>query len=92
MLADWEIPNESVAVMVPVCRVVTTWVVAVNIAVEDPLGTVMLAGTVTPFRLLDKDMTIPPVGAFALRVTVPAAVVPPTMEAGFNATLARSTG
>ena len=86
------IPSGSVAVMVPVCKVVTTWVVAVNVAVEDPLGTVTLAGTATPVWLLVSVIVIPPAGALALRVTVPVAVVPPTTVAGFNVTLARSTG
>ena len=92
MLAERVIPSGSVAVMVPVCREETTWVVVVNVAEEDPLGTVIIAGTVTPGRLLVNDIAMPPAGAFALRLTVPVAEVPPTTAEGLNVTLVSSTG
>jgi hypothetical protein len=57
---------------------VTALVVIVNVAELFPATTVTLAGVVaTAVLLLDSVTTIPPVGAAALRFTVPV-TVPPT--------------
>jgi hypothetical protein len=61
-------------------------VVIVKVAVVLPAATVTLAGTVaTPVLLLDKETTAPPVGAGAVRVTVPVEVLPPATLVGLRA-------
>ena len=51
-----------------------------------PAATVTLAGTVAAeVLLLDKEITAPPAGAGALRVTVPVEVPPPTTLVGLKA-------
>lgn len=50
---------------------------------EAPAGTVTVAGTPAEVELLDRLTATPPVGAAALRVTVPSAVSPPTIAVGF---------
>ena len=57
----------------------TARVVIVNVALVDPDGTVTTDGTVTG-SLLVKDTSAPPVGAAALRVTVPVTDCPPTTD------------
>src|SRR5436190_12142391 len=49
----------------------------VNVALVDPAGTVMLAGTVAGLPL-DNDTRAPPAGAAALRIAVPVTALPPT--------------
>lgn len=53
----------------------TEWDVTVKVAVVLPAATVTEAGTVAAAVLLDKETEIPPVGAAALKVTVPVAAV-----------------
>lgn len=60
----------KVAVRVAVTALDTEATVAVNAAVVDPAAAVAVAGTETLVLLLDSEITEPPVGAAALRVTV----------------------
>ena len=62
---------------------VTALLVAVNVAVIAPAGTVTDAGTFAAFvLLLLRPATMPPAGAAVARVTVPVLVAPPVMAAG----------
>lgn len=62
---------------------VTLLVVAVKDALVAPAGTVTLAGTVTTaVLLLESETSAPPLGAGALRVTMPAEGDPPTTVLG----------
>ena len=65
----------------------TPEVVTVNVAAVLPAATVMLAGTVAAVLLLARVTTNPPVGAAAVKVTVPFDVLPPMSEVGLSATL-----
>ena len=49
----------------------TAEVLTVNVAVEEPTGTVTLPNTVAAGLLLDKETTAPPEGAAEVSVTVP---------------------
>ena len=49
----------------------TADVFTVNVAVDKPAATVMLAGTIAAALLLESETTDPPVRAEVLRVTVP---------------------
>lgn len=80
-----------VAVIVAFVAEVTAAVVTVKFAVVLPAGTVKLAGTVAEELLLDRATAIPPVGAAALRVTVPVAELPPVTDAGFSETEFRAS-
>jgi hypothetical protein len=64
-----------------------------NVALVDPAGTVTLdpATWATPVLLLTRVTTAPPVGARALRVTVPVEELPPTTLVGFRDTELRTT-
>ncbi len=65
----------------------TGCVVTVNVLLVLPAATVTLAGTVaTAVLLLDSVTTAPPLGAAALRVTVPVEELPPTAVAGLTVT------
>ena len=88
--------------IVTVVAVVTALVVTLNVAVDAFAGTVTVAGTCpTAVLLLDKSTTAPPIGAGALRDTVPTALPPPstvmglrdklTSDAGFTVSVAVST-
>ena len=59
-------------------------VATVKLALVCPATTVTLAGTVAATLLLDSVTTVPPVGAAAVRVTVPVELVPPVTVLGFN--------
>jgi hypothetical protein len=77
------LPN--VAVRVTGVVLVTGAVVAVNVRLDDPAGTVTLAGTVAADGLLlDRPTTVPPDGAGPVNVTVPVDDVPPLTVAGLN--------
>jgi len=63
----------------------TVLVVTVKVADDDPVGTVTLTGTVAAaVLLLDKLTTAPPVGAAAVRVTVPVDGTVPATSVGFK--------
>jgi len=55
---------------------VTDVVVTVKFAVVAPAGTVTLAGTVVALELSESETAAPPVGAAALKVTVPVEALP----------------
>ena len=75
--------TDAVTVAVPAATAAT-----VNVAFDEPAGTVRDAGTVaTAALLLESEMLAPPVGAAAVSVTVPWALPPAAMLVGFNATL-----
>jgi hypothetical protein len=68
--------------MLPEAAVLTGEVVTGNVALVEPCGTVMLAGTVTPGTLLESLSETPPALAGLARVTVPVAGWPPTIVGG----------
>lgn len=68
---------------------VTELVVTVKLALLLPAGTVTLAGTVTADELSESDITAPPVGAAALKVTVPVEELPPITLDGLRETVLR---
>ena len=59
-------------------------VATVKLALVCPAATVTLAGTVAAALLRDNVTTVPPLGAAALRVTVPVELVPPVTVLGFS--------
>src|SRR5258705_331277 len=61
-------------------------VLIVKVALVCPATTVTFAGTVAAALLLDNVTTVPPLGAAAVRVTVPVELVPPITVLGFSAT------
>src|SRR5206468_647827 len=75
------------AVIVTPVATVTDWVATVNVALVAPAATVTLAGTVAAAVLLLVSVTsVPPVGATAVKVTVPVAEAGPTTLVGFTDT------
>jgi hypothetical protein len=76
----------SVALIVAVTVLATCVVPTVNVRLIEPAGTVTVAGTVTPARLLESETTIPPVGALLLNVTVPVELLLPTTLDGATET------
>ena len=68
----------------------TDCVVTVNVALLAPAAMVTEAGTVAEVLLLDRVTLAPPVGAAAVRVTVPVAEVPPVTLAGLTVTAERA--
>ena len=67
----------------------TAFVVTAKVALVVPAGTVTDAGMLTDESLLDKETTVPPVGAGALSVTVPIKEVPPATLAELRLTAER---
>src|SRR5688572_28293653 len=67
----------KVPVMVADVALATVRVVIVKLALVAPAATVTLAGTTAFVLLLVSAITIPPLGAALLRVTVPCDVLPP---------------
>lgn len=74
----------TVAVMFAVVDVPTRAVVVVKVAVVEPALTVTDTGTVALGLSLERETTVPPVGAAAANVTLPIEELPPTTLAGFN--------
>jgi hypothetical protein len=73
-----------VAEMVTDVDAATLEVPLVNVAVVAPVAIVTLAGTgATAALLLKSDTNAPPLGAAAVKVTVPVALAPPTTVSGF---------
>src|SRR5574338_939254 len=71
----------------------TAEVVIVKVAVDEPAATVTLAGTAATDGLaLLRLTTAPPLGAPAVNVTVPCAVLPPTTEVGLTLKAERLAG
>jgi len=64
----------------------TDVVVTVNVAVVAFAATVTLAGVVAAELLSERFTTMPPLGAGALRVTVPVDELPPTTLVGLMLT------
>ena len=60
-------------------------VLIVKVALVCPATTVTFAGTVAAALLLDSATTVPPVGAAAVRVTVPVELAPPITALGLSA-------
>jgi hypothetical protein len=77
------------AEIVAVVVAVTVLVVIVKLAVDDPAGTVTLAGVDAADELSDSETTAPPLGAAALRVTVPLEALPPRTLVGLTDTADR---
>jgi hypothetical protein len=73
-------------VIVTGVEVVTVVVVTVKVRLLDPAGTVTLAGTVAALESSESETTAPPLGAGALRVTVPVEELPPTTLVGLTVT------
>src|SRR5436190_22583250 len=71
----------------------TAFVLTVKVAVEAPLGTVTLDGTVAaPVLLLDRETTAPPLGADALNSNVPVEELPPVTLDGLTPSETRGGG
>lgn len=64
----------------------TVIVVTLKLALDFPALTVTLAGTVASELLLDNVTVMPPLGAGAVRVTVPVVGLPPMTVLGFRET------
>jgi len=77
----------NVPLMVAEVEALTDTVLTVNVALVEPAATVTLAGAVTAaVLLLESDTTAPPLGAAALKVTVPVEELPPTTLVGLTDT------
>ena len=82
----------NVAVKVTVEAAWTAEVLTTNVAELPPAGTVTELGTVAEERLEESEITVPPVGAGPVRLTVPIALKPPTTAVGFTLTPVRAEG
>ena len=71
-------------------EVVTEVVVTVKVALVAPAGTAILTGTVADVELHKRETDPPPLGAGALKVTVPVAELPPTTVVGLIDTVERT--
>jgi len=79
------VPPDWDAEIVTVVELATAMVVTWNVAIVLPAGTVMLGGTeATDVALLAREITVPPLGAALLRVTLPVEGLPPFTLVGFK--------
>ena len=78
----------ALAVTVTVVAVCTGVELRVKVPEDAPAAIVTEAGTVPTGLFEERVTTIPPVGAGAVRVTVPVDVVPPRIDVGLNASVA----
>jgi hypothetical protein len=76
---------------VALAAVVTVFVVTLKVAVVLPAFAVTDAGTVAEALLLANETDTPPVGAVALKVTVPVEEAPPTTLVGLRTMEDRAT-
>jgi hypothetical protein len=76
----------AAAEMVADVAAVTDVVAIVNVALVAPAGTVTLAGTVVALEFSDSVTATPPLGAAALKVTVPVDGLPPATLVGLSDT------
>jgi hypothetical protein len=74
------------AEIVDVVAALTEVVVTVKFALDEPAGTVTLAGTLVAVELSLSDTTAPPLGAAPLKVTVPVDELPPVTLDGLTET------
>lgn len=72
------------AEMVAEVEAVTEVVVTVKFALVAPAGTVTLAGTAVAPELSESDTAAPPLGAAALKMTVPVEALPPVTLVGLR--------
>ena len=77
----------ALAVIVADVDAVTALVVIVKVAINAPAATVTFAGTVTATLLLVSPTMDPPVGAAAVRRTVPCEAAPPVTDVGLTGTV-----
>jgi hypothetical protein len=84
-------PLETAEIVATV-DVVVAVVVMTKLALLDPAGTVTLAGTVAAGESSESDITVPPLDAGALRVTVPVEALPPGTLVGLTLTATRDGG
>ena len=83
--ADCVTPAKT-AEMVAEVAAVTEVLVTVKLALLAPAATVTLAGTPVALELSASDTVAPPLGAAALKLTVPVEVLPPTTLPGLSET------
>ena len=79
----WIAPPEDAEIVTGV-EAATALVVAVNVVLLAPAGTVTLPGTVAAGLLLDSVTGAPPAGAGPFSVTVPVELLPPVTVVGFT--------
>jgi len=72
--------------IVAVVAELTDVVVTVKLALDEPAGTVTLAGTLVAVEFSLSDTTAPPLGAGPLKVTVPVDELPPVTLVGLTET------
>ena len=87
----WVAPPEDAEIVTGV-EAATALVVAVNVVLLAPAGTVTLPGTVAAGLLLDSVTGAPPAGAGPFSVTVPVELLPPVTVVGFTPSEERRTG
>ena len=87
-VADRNTPPSD-AVMLTKVEAVTELVVSVKLALVAPAATVTLAGTLTAAEASESETSTPPLGAAALKVTVPVEELPPTTLVGLSDSVER---
>ena len=87
MSAALRVTPAKTAETVAAVAAVTVPVATLNVALVAPAATLTLAGTVAAVELLESVTSAPPLGAAALRLTVPVEAVPPTTLVGLSKTV-----